>query len=370
MTLKIASLVAAAAAALASSAGAQTIVDLVGSSAGRSAVHNNIVSLLGGNANVTYAYDGTSGQPTRATRAIYRGTYNGNSYIIRTYWEGSVNGVRDVQQQIQQTELIDLSVTGSLGGVFVASPTKAPASAETTPEIGFSDVFGTSTRFTAPTTEDEVAIIPFKWYRNVGSDAGVTNMTPLLVQQLFGSLGELPVSMWTGNADDQGITVFGIGRNDQSGTRITAMAESGYSVFREVSQYTTVVDTGTITSLTFAGNGGFSSGSNIKSSVESTYSGGTVVGYLGASDWSTIAPELTWNGVAYSQQNLYQGKYTFWGYLHMNTMLNTSSTSNLQSVFFNALNTAIKAAPGSGLEPVGLMQVARDSDGGPVYPTF
>lgn len=370
MTLKITSLAAVVAAALASTAGAQTVVDLVGSTAGRSAVHNNIVSLLGGAGVVSYAYDGTSGSPTRATRAIYRGNYNGNPYIIRTYWEGSVNGVRDVQQQIQQTQLINTSVTGSVGGTFVASPTLAPASAETAPEIGFSDVFATSTGYTAPTTESSVAIIPFKWFRNVGSSASVTNMNPILVQQMYAALGQLPTAFWSGNAADQGTYVYAVGRNSDSGTRITTMAESGYGVFREVDQNTATFSGGVVTAIVPSGNGGFSSGGNIKSVVESTYADGTIVGYLGASDWSTIAPELTWNGVAYSQANLYQGKYTFWGYLHMNTMLNPSSTSNLQSVFFSALRTAISATPGSGLETIGSMKVARDSDGGPIYPLY
>ena len=112
MKLKTLLYSAAAAGALSSAAQAQTIIDIVGSSAGRSAVHSQILTLLQGE---TYAYDGTS-SASAATRAIYHGTYAGSAVIVRTYWAGSVNGVRDVAQATQQTELFATSVIGNASG--------------------------------------------------------------------------------------------------------------------------------------------------------------------------------------------------------------------------------------------------------------
>ncbi len=364
-----------ASATLACSANAQTVIDIVGSTAGRSAVHTNILAILTGE---TYAFTGNS-SASKATSAIYKGTYNGNPYIIRTYWAGSVNGVLDVQQQIQQTNLLD---TNEASQPTSASPTQdttpvyAPASAATAPEIGYSDVFATSTGYAAPAVEEEVAIIPFKWYKNVNGSSAVTNMTPALVQKIYNSLGELPLAFWSGNSADEGELVYAIGRNNESGTRITTMAESGYGVFNAVDQYTATytvnnppTTANVVNSLDPSGDGGFDSGSKVKAVLQGTYSGGTIIGYVGASDWLSAGEagqELTWNGVPYSVDNLRSGKYTHWGYLHMNSI---TLAGNAQS-FFTGLKNAITASPGSGLETISSMRVARDGDGAPVYPIY
>ena len=172
------SLTLASLAALTAAASGQTVLDLTGSTAARSATHNAILATLTVN---SFAFNGNAAAGS-ATRVIYHGTFAGNPYIIRTFWAGSVNGVRDIAQQIQQTQLIDKSVLGTASGQEVAAPALAPASAETTPEIGFSDVFQSSTAFTSPAlvVEDEVGIIPFKFFKNEAASAGLSNMTCLL----------------------------------------------------------------------------------------------------------------------------------------------------------------------------------------------
>jgi hypothetical protein len=360
-------------AGLATAAHSQTVIDITGSTAGRSAVHAQITSQL--DAGFTYAYDGT-GAASRATRAIYQGTYNGNQYTIRTYWAGSVNGVRDVAQQIQQTEFFDKSVTGTAAGENVnpAAP-KAPASAETAPEIGYSDVFQTSTQFTSPplTVEDEVGIIAFQWFANKGSSAGLTNMTPGLVQALYGSLGELPLSLFTGVTADADKIVFAGGRNNDSGTRITTFAESGYGVFNQVNQSNATFDApgGTISALTFVGDGGQSSGGTLADSLSCSLADGDFVGYVGASDWPRAndgadrgARELTWNGVPYSVENIQEGKYSFWGYLHMNRM----ALSGPALSFYEGMRDGLKANPGTLIKDDASVKVARDGDGAPIFP--
>ena len=320
----------------------------------------------------SYAYEGNA-IAANANRAIYHGTFAGNPYIIRTWWAGSVNGVRDIAQQIQQTQLFDKTVLGAPGGVQITTaPTLAPASAETAPEIGFSDVFQSSTAFTSPalTVEDEVGIIPFKWFKNEGASAGLTNMTPLLGRALYGSLGELPLSLFTGVPGDAARTVYVTGRNADSGSRITTMAELGYSVFLNVNQSTFTSAGGVITAVTFTGDGGYASGGNYAQAVlGSTWAEGDIVSYLGSSDWANAAAagavELTWNGVPYSESAVQQGRYTFWGYLHQNRMALTGNAL----AFYNALKTSVQANPGSVLVKDDTnMKVARDGDGAPVFP--
>ena len=342
---------------------AQTIVNIGGSTAGRTAVHNNIVALLG---SLTYAYDGTSGSPSKATRAIYSGTYNGESYIVRTYWQGSVEGITPIVDGLQSNQLMAVSnLTGaSSGGTFVASPALAPASASTTMNIGFSDIFASTVNVTAPAVEDEVAVITFKWFANKGS-AGIANLSPSLVNNLYGS-SEQPLSMFTGDPNNALTSVFPIGRNSSSGTRATAMAVSGYGNVVAVDQYTATVASGVVTGLTLVGNGGFGSGSSVKDVMNATYSGGVLIGYLGASDFAANGVELTWCGQAWSTANIQNGKYDFWGYLHMNRM---NTLDAVQLSFYNGLKTNITANPlDSGVLTIGSMNVGRSADGAPIFP--
>lgn len=356
----------AAATLLASFANAQTetVVDLTGSTAGRSATHAAILQTL---SSPTYAYQGSSA--SGATRAIYRGSIGANSYIIRTFWSGSVNGVRDIAQQIQQTGFIDKNVAGSASGQQIEAPALAPASPETAPEIGFSDVFQSTTAFTSPAlvVEDEVGIIPFKWFKNKGASAGLINMTPMLTRGIYGSLGTLPLSQFTGVAADAAKTVYAAGRNSDSGTRITAMAESGYGVFLDVTQYQFTAQGGAITASSYTGNTGYGSGSNISAILGNTWTEGDIVAYLGSSDWGSAvaagAVELTWNGVPYSDNAAREGSYTFWGYLHMNRM----ALAGAALTFYNQLKTNLTANPGSVLIKETDMKVSRDGDGAPVF---
>jgi len=351
----------ATAAMAVSAANAQTIVNIGGSTAGRTAVHGNIVAMLG---NCTYAYDGTSGSPSKATHAIYHGSYGGNDYIVRTYWSGSVNGITPVTAGTQlDATFIATTVTGTSGGEFVSSPTFAAASADTIEHIGYSDIFASTVNVPAANEEDEVAVITFKWYANEGT-TGIDNITPGLVRSLYGS-SEAPKSLFTGNASDT-TTVFPIGRDSSSGTRGTAMAESGYGNVANVDQYTATVSGNVVTAINYVSNGGSTSGSYVKAAMNSTYADGSLIGYLGASDFATSGGvELKWNGVAYSTTAIQNGQYSFWGYLHMNRM-NTLTGNGL--AFYNALKTNISADPrDAGVLTISTMAVARDADGAPIY---
>ena len=376
---------ALAVAGLGSVANAQTVIDLVGSTAARAAVHDKIQEMFAGSGNTltTYAFNSSSGVLS-SNQAIFHGNLGGNAVIIRTYWAGSVNGIRDIVQQIQQTNLYATTVAGNASGQVVSTTGNlATASAATAPEIGFSDVFATSTQFSAPSTEEEVAVLPFKFYKNDGAPAALDNITPLLVQQLYGNLGEVPMALFTGNPADQGVTVYGAGRNNDSGTRITAMAESGYGVFLSVSQYgggaglTTSGDT--ITALGPNSNAGASSGGTVAGWLNKSLAGGlagnALVAYLGPTDWAAAestspnagpAVALKWNGVTYSEQAVREGQYTFWGYLHQNN----NGLTGVASTFFDDLRDALIANPENALISIDSMNVSRDGDGAPVYQNY
>lgn len=367
---------AAAVAAMAGSAQAQTVIDITGSTAGRSAVHSQILALLEGE---TFAWN-TGTSAAGATRAIYKGTYLNNPVIIRTYWSGSAAGVRDIADAPQLNNLYfatstDTTAGTGTAGIQIATPVLAPASPETVSEIGFSDVFQTSTPFTTNplVQEDSVGVIPFKFFKNEGASAGLTNVTPGLFRTLYGALGEAPLSLFTGVAADASRTVFATGRDEFSGTRITTLAETGAGVFSSINQYTGTPSGGVTPSLTFVGNGGYSSGSGVSTLLGGTYAGGDIIGYLGASDWGTAvaggAVELAYNGVllgtsAGFEEKIRNGQYSFWGYLHQSSMTLTGTTA----AFYGSLRDALLIAPGSGLVLMNSMLVERAADGAPITP--
>lgn len=375
-----------ASAVLAHSATAQ--IDITGSTAGRAAVHSNIITVLTGPGNTltSYAYSGAqapaSASPGSSTQAIYHGTVSGTSVIIRTFWNGSVNGIQDVIQAIPQNGFFETSVLGNATGQgAVSGPLASNAVADQAPEIGFSDVFQTSTAFSGLVAEEEPAVIPFKWFKNEASafstntadNAKITSVTALQLRRGY-SGGTVPLSFFSGVAADETKLVRFTGRNSDSGTRLTAMAEIGRGTFGSIVQYGSLVlisGNTIINSIGAPGNGGQSSGANVArfvggqlSNALITANTAAVIGYIGASDWQTAvdggATELPYNGQAYSEDNVRNGKYTFWGYLHMNRMNLTGSAL----AFFNQLNTAIAANPGSGLITVGSMEVNRTADGG------
>ncbi|MBN8459508.1 MAG: hypothetical protein J0M04_16895 [Verrucomicrobia bacterium] len=376
MKLKSLSFATAATLALVGATNAQTVIDITGSTAGRSAVDAKIKALLA--PGYTFQYYGKDSTANKHDACIFHGTYDGQPVIIRTFWSGSAAGIRDVATAPQLNNSYILtsvvgSTSGTYGGTVAANPSAfAPASTETVSEIGFSDVFQSSTEYTSPglVKDDKVAIIPFKFFANKGS-TGITSMTPLGFRNLYGSLGETPLSMFTGDVADAGTMVYATGRNKESGTRITTLAETGSGVFASLNQWGyTTISSGKMNGVSFfANDGGYSSGSDVAKMMAATSPDsqpGIYVGYVGASDWSTAAAgvELKWNGVTYSVAALQNGSYTFWGYLHQSRMNLTGTTL----AFYEDLRDEITTAPGSGLEAISLMNVERTADGAPVSP--
>lgn len=367
MKIKSIAFVAASVAAISSSASALTI-DIVGSTAGRSAVYGRVLDLV---AETSSAASGSS--LTGSNQAIIHGTYASTAVIIRLNFTGSAAGVDQVANQKQVSFFKETVGTSGNTTSVAFSGGNIETSA---PELGYSDVFQSTTAFKTPalTVEDEVAVIPFKFYRHTNGNANLTNITSQVARYVYGSGGSAPLSLFTGVATDVTKTVYGTGRDASSGTRITTFAEINTSQ-TAVSQYqptTTATDgTGTVLALGATSSSGFSSGSFIKNVLNSEFDGtgnSTIIGYLGASDWQSPgvsnAVELSFNGVTYSTENLYNGSYTFWGYLHQFHKGVTGTTLT----FYNALRDALVLNPGSGVEPIANMKVSRDGDGFPVNP--
>jgi hypothetical protein len=366
-------LLAAAFVAAAGKVNAQTatVIDITGSTAGRSAVHNAIRTVL---SNETFVYNGNNFNG--ASKVLFKGDISGTPVIIRTSWSGSAAGVRDVAQNNSSVWFANTSIdTNTLNNTNVNLANNTANTVQNTPEIAYSDVFQSSTIYGTPTlTDDTAGIIPFKFYASADAPASLTNITSLQARNLFGA-GFIPLAVLSGNASDQSSYVYATGRDPESGTRITGMAEIGYGVFGNVQHYQPTISSGAVTAVTLwpagtyvEGNGGYTSGSSVKTAVDANGfgNGRGLISFTGPSDWSTVAKELTYNGVAYSVDNVKQGKYTFWGYLHQMKHSSLSGTSN---TFYGLLLTAVRADT-SWLVKTNEMSVARSSDGGLINPTY
>jgi len=247
--------IGAAVLATAGSAYSQTIIRFSASNGDRTATQTAIGKLLTNwsyrgfnNVNVTSQTGGpTFTVPTSVTNSnfgIWRGTWNGQTLIIKTNYAGALAGIAAVAGNIDQRFIIGDGVPGAPGSgdpdnnSVLISPIATNAQEGTDYETGKVD-FGFSTNFqsTSPfngffagTTyqqiqEEVVGVSPLGFYASPGFPAD--NITTQQAQLLYLN-GALPVSLFTGNwTTDQDYIVYAIGRNSDAGQRFGAYAEIG-----------------------------------------------------------------------------------------------------------------------------------------------
>ena len=131
----------------------------------------------------------------------------------------------------------------------------------------------------------------------------ISNITPQNAQALY-SNGTAKLAQFTGNPADTQL-VYACGRDPDSGTRLTAFAETGIGVTSTVTQYLPVIANGAITSIdkygsqtvngiTFGvGDGGEASGGSLRnfftatSATLNSNAGAYIIGYLSTGDAPT-----------------------------------------------------------------------------------
>ncbi len=372
----------AASLALLGAANGQVVIDITGSTAGRSTVDAQIKTLLSGETVGWYTTDNrTVASSSSADGAIYKGGTilvgsTPTAVTVRTFWAGSATGVDFVSNQVQlDNKFVATGFTPT--GVQVPAETVgllAPASAATVAEFGFSDVKQASTIYqTNPLAEQtDLFVIPFRWLCTADL-TGVTNITNQAVRAHFTGIGEVPKSLYTGVATDTA-TVYACGRDEDSGTRIAAFTEVGAGAFATLSQWSfTTAGSGTGVTLSAPAevfNGGFASGGSVGTVLGGT--GFNVVGYVGISDAATAitngAVALNFNGVPYSIANVQNGSYTYWSKYQL---LRQQTLSGASLTLFNSMKSTLIALPTSGTgSSIKLtdMKVDRQSDGSDVLP--
>ena len=229
-------------------------------------------------------------------------------------------------------------------------------------------------------------------------------------------------SLFTGNSADSSLSVYGYGRNADSGTRISALGESYRGVTQRPAAHLQPTFSGStagvggradklITGLAkwplesvlgttyTAGQGGYSGGGDLAAALTcygaqtvtptSFARPGYVIGYLGRSDASTAcaqtnglntAHRLTFNGEqdwigtsftdagapasGFNDDAVRQGHYHAWEFEHL-YYRNTASASHI-TVITALYNSIISSAAASGTINLNTMVVTKSVEGGAI----
>lgn len=412
--LLLAGLLALSAAGVANAA---TTVHITGSTAFRKATIISIENLMtaGGGFKATYvAASATAGGEQGANLVILQGNINGlpagaNPVTIKASWSGSTGGIQTLVQNIPVSTWLADSVLPP--GNTISQITSGTFDAASIADVTMEDSHQASTGFTTSTlTETQVGVIIFEWVANSGSPAAMNNITPLLAQAALS--GGMLVSQFTGNPADADI-VYATGRNFDSGTRLSELAECGLGVFAGIQQMEPLLTGTTVTTLNVwhaetvlgipfgPGQSGFGSGGALAAAMAATGSntaGGTapfgpgwLISYLGRNDASTActapstAHRMAWNGVRawtgpdngkagapgsgqpviWNDAPVVEGQYSLWEYEWLAYRSNYGTTSpNGKAVADKIAQQIIPADAAQSGTTLGAMNVSRPTEGG------
>jgi hypothetical protein len=397
-----------------SSTYAQTPIYITGSTAFRGATVNGISGILSGT--VSIAYDGlTSGVtgPANANAVTWTGgNIGGTAVTIKASWSGSAAGVQTVAGAPNFN--VRFLPDGASGGNNADPRNPANPADPEVPDVAMSDVFQAATPFTgtcngvtyAGLNDTSVGVVTFVFAASsgfpIGGGAGTSSsysMTPQLAQNLYPG-GLVPLSMITGLVADNNTGVIATGRDFDSGTRLTTMAETNVGISTGpcgigtlLHQWKPTISGGSVTALALyprttingvdtqvPGNSGESSGSSLRGfltntvsvaaahQVDPTLTGGFLMTYLGVSDYNNVsatAVKMRYAGNDFSQLAVEQGQYTFWGYEHLDYKV----LGGVKLTFATNLANHILGETSATLNPnvaISDMAVQRFADGGPV----
>ena len=293
---------------------------------------------------------------TNADKRTYMGTISnavpalgGTAVTIRSSFSGSASGMLAVKNQ---TPLSALEISGVVVNKVA--------------DLSFSDVYPGAASPPIPASSFEakqVGVVPFVFVKSNAGMGGVANITrdqAILLMTATGD-GGMPASFLGGAGTG---SIYLIGRDSGSGTRITTEKVIGF-----VGSPTLWATNGL---GQFVSTNGYSSGSLVRTVVGNTPN---TVGYLGLSDYLPIAgtaTPLSYNGVAFTSENVANGSYSLWGYQHV--VNRAGGLSANQALVRNALLGAISDASFQATNSVytnsfvalSAMQVLRGADGGPI----
>jgi hypothetical protein len=331
-------------------------VYITGSTAMRSEIWgtltNNITPPPTNDLNSTFTFGGPS-----STSFTVQGTWaGGGTIIVYCGFSGSAAGIGTlVGDPADQTPpYVDIT-----GNTVVHSGA----------DLAFSDVQQATTIYSSsPTTLNDlqVAVVPFVFAKNSDpKSAGITNITYQNFNQMAAG-GSQSLAVWTGNASDSSTLVYLTGRDTNSGTRLTILAETGYGTTTGVQQYHVVANVWTA----WPANGGQSSGKGVYGDITNTATGSPAIGYVGLADAlgdGSVLTQISFAGVPYTQANVENGPYTYWTYENLDdNNASTFAVTTFEPTFANEVQAWVDLINDTAAINPAHMNVIRNTDGGQV----
>lgn len=407
---------------LVSSASADNVVYLTGSTAFRSTVYNALHTpgTVFDAGTVTEAEFGSS--QSGANYMLFHGNINGTPTYINCAWSGSEAGIASaanvsIQNKDRNGDPIPLagspqtwlkadgsiSMTGLQGsaptsGQLEASSRQADiAMADTSQAVSLTPYVANTS--TALKDYGVVGIVPFTFAKNVNTSpsaewTAMNNITLPQANILF-SAGYQHTAFFTGIQSQTNNNVYLVGRNKGSGTRANELADTGYGTTTDVQQFSIgggvqPGDTTTGLVLQYEANNGYESGGGVATALGINGScqqvdpffpqqtGWFAVAFLGVSDAQShglaISPNwLSFEGVMESDGAIEEGQYQLWGNEHV---FGRNGISGYQDTVGGKLFTGIKTSIGTnGSNPaahsasIALTYMHCDKTSDTAYPT-
>jgi hypothetical protein len=391
-------LMTAAGCAIVSTASAQQVFHINGSTAYRKATYAAIKAMYGSGLTTGYPKgDDSTGSglyeanvSSGSTNLIFKGTLtNGVSTTIFCNWAGSVGGIKSVAGSLHWDAFLSPSEP-AIGSAIVYD------AAHPVPDMCMADNFQDVTVWTSATPgfvdsdSVQVAVVEFTFAKNTGAPADIVNVTPYQLGSLYAA-GKINQAQVTGVAADATNFIFAIGRDDDSGTRIITFADTGIGTGATVKQFEINQSPyGYFSAGTASPNGndggGYGSGGTMAKALEFNGAGYTTningkvfgasaIGYLGILDANGTVPTnqwLTYDGVFESDAAIEQGEYSLWGQENLEYRDADYSGGNPNlAPFADALVIQLEAQAGTGAVSPGTlslnsMDCTRNDDGGAI----
>lgn len=340
-------------------------IHITGSTAFRANAYRAIRALYGAGLVSQNPADPASGKNQVTWTGTITNLFGSQTVNIYASYSGSVGGIQALTENISQT--------------FLSSATNGSTNTFTAPaELAFSDCFQASTAYTSPTLVDaQVAVLPFAYVKSTITSSSFTNITFQQLQVIFAN-GFMPLSYFTGKTNDDATTLYYVGRNFDSGTRVAAFTDD----FFTGSPQTYAPDTNCNWNIT----AGFSSGSGIDTVLQGTC--GQAIGTLGISDATACCANgcsiVAYNGffpfVGYTPGSavpvtpdytpIIKGQYSYWSYEHLFELSSSVGTTadTLRTALISGIDTDIATLTPVQAIRLNQMKVSRPSDGGPIAP--
>lgn len=350
---------------------AQNRVYITGSTAFRPGMYDAIRSLYDSTPSTAAYKCSTIGtiDPHTAGQMEFDGNIGGARYIIKCAWSGSEAGILDLATAAKTEPFID--DIGVNGVAAITSTTTASQTDTHTVDLAMADNSQANSKTKTPAlTGVTVGIVPFVWVKNAqghpytpGGPAyadydRLVNLTHPQIRVLL--TGGSVMALLTGNSGDTNRYCYVSGRDNNSGTRVNAFADSGYGVTKTARQLIIGGANGSPTTGSALSTSGQSSGGTLATTmtfsgsaagpdgIQGSSNGWFAVAYLGLYDADVaLAPntgdavKLTLNGVTESAAAIIEGQYSFWGQEHI-YQNGTFAISSAATTVYNALTTGGK----------------------------